>query len=131
MGPSEDLWDGVSAADMEKHYLWSREKYRGEHRKEVMLAWVKSVPVAHCPFPAIQKIAKRRFTDPTMCILVEATLDERLRIWPGMSPTTIPTLGEVVKWALREAKSPIPEQAARWSPFVPSSTNSCSMRGFY
>jgi hypothetical protein len=131
MGPPEDLWEGVSAADMEKHYLWTREKYRAERLKEAMLAWVKSVPMAHCSFTAIEKIAERRFTDLAVCILAEATPDERLRIWPGMSPTTIPTPAEVVQWALREAKSPIPEQAARWSPFVPSSTNSCSMCGFY
>ena len=131
MGPPENLWEGVFAADMEKHYLWTREKYRVVHLKEAMLAWVKSVPMAHCSLPAIDKIVERRPTDLLVCILVDATLDEILRIWLGMSPTTIHMPAEVVQWALREAKSPIPEQAARWSPFVPSTTNSCSMCSFY
>ena len=131
MGPPEDLWEGVSAADMKKHYLWKHEKYWADRLKEAMLAWVKSVPIAHCSFIAIGKIAERRFTDLTVCILAKATPDERLRIWSGMSPITIPTPTNCVQWALREAKSPILGQAARWSPFIPSSTNSCSMCCFY
>lgn len=127
MGSREELWEGVSAADMEKHYLWTRDKHRAEQLREAMLAWVRSVPVAQCDLPAIHKIAERRFNDLAVCILSEATPDERLRIWPGLSPTIIPTPGEVVKWALREAKSLIPEQAARWSPFVPCIRHSCSM----
>ena len=105
--------EGVFAVDMEKHYLGSREKYRAERLKEAMLAWDKSVPMAHCSCTAIEKIVERRFTDLAVCILAEAALDERLRIWPGMSPTTIPMPVEVVKWAFREAKSPILQQAAR------------------
>ena len=112
MGPPEDLCEGVSMAEKEKYYLWPREKYRVEHLKEAMLAWVKSVPMAHCSLPAIDKIAERRFTDLAVCILVEATLDERLRIGRGMSPTTIPMPAEVVQLDLRETKSPILEQVA-------------------
>ena len=96
MGPPENLWEGVFAADMEKHYLWTREKYRVEHLKEAMLAWVKSVPMAQCSLLAMEKITERRFNDLVVFILTEATPDERLRIWPGMSPTTIPITAEVV-----------------------------------
>ena len=100
MEPPEDLWVGVSAADMEKHYLWTREKYQVEHLGEAMLSWARSVPMAQCSLPAIEKIAERRFSDLIVCILTKATPDERLRIWPGMGPTTIPTTIEVVQWAL-------------------------------
>ena len=80
MGPPEDLWEGISVVKMEKHYLWTREKYRAERLMEAMLAWVKSVPMAHYSFTVIEKIAERRLTDLAVCILAEASPNERLRI---------------------------------------------------
>ena len=80
MGPPEDLWEGVSTMDTEKHYLWTREKYQAERLNEAMLAWVRSIPMARCSLPAMDKIIERQFNDLAVCILMEATLDERLRI---------------------------------------------------
>ena len=56
-GSARRFVEGVFAVDMKKHYLGTREKYRAERIKEAMLAWVKSVPMAHCSLPVIEKIA--------------------------------------------------------------------------
>lgn len=102
-----------------------------EPQKESMLAWVRSVPMAQSSLPVMEMIAERWFNDLALCILKEGNSDERLGIRRGLSKTTIPTPGEIVKWALREAKSLIPQQAAVRSLFIPSTSHSCSMSGFY
>ena len=98
---SRELCEEVSAADMEQMYQFTRDRHLAEQLREAMLAWVRSVPANQCGIPMMQKIAERRFNDLAVCILTEVTPDERLRIWPGMSPTTITMPGEVVKWVYK------------------------------
>jgi hypothetical protein len=81
-------------------------------RVREIFAWLDWGRLSEVQLDAIQKFVERRFDGLGMCIPVEAAVKERR--WM-MGPEGPPQADEVVRWALPEAGSLIPERVVIWS----------------
>jgi hypothetical protein len=86
---------GGSSVANERMYQSAKDRQWAERLREAMFTWINAIQDTHGGLPevqfnAMQKIAERRLIELAMCILVEATLEEKERMWPDGSLITIP-----------------------------------------